>query len=278
MNVIVSAASRASCVVLWTFISGCYFVETYAAIPVTKEKYEVCNQQNICVEVDPDAGATCYVNNSKDKVLWKVLGWHSPIFFSSNGEYFISGHPGFNLIGNDLDYPLLTVWKEGEKLYTIYFNQIVSDANKLKRAYSGYDWGLIHGLRNDKDIYLTTTEGRAFLIDFRTANIVEEIISDGDYQDATKLFQIGSIDNAQRIWKKLASEGHMDAQIKLAETYYSARKRRFDYDAAIYWLKKAADQGSDLARKNMEGLLKMKYWCETPEAMSERELSTFCGK
>jgi TPR repeat protein len=65
---------------------------------------------------------------------------------------------------------------------------------------------------------------------------------------ALKLYNHGSYDMAQKLFQPLAESGDLESQYYLGETLLL---RTYDYDNAVAWWRKAAEQGHAGAQSNL---------------------------
>lgn len=80
----------------------------------------------------------------------------------------------------------------------------------------------------------------------------------GPYEDADTAYFAGDYATAERLYRALASEGHVLAQFSLGVMYHEGQGVPQDEVAAAGWYRKAADQGNanaqyNLARRYYEG-------------------------
>jgi len=71
------------------------------------------------------------------------------------------------------------------------------------------------------------------------------------FQDGLKKFLKGKIHEAVEIWTQLANQGDAKSQNQLGQFYLTDHGRR-DFDQAVYWYRKAADQGDTDAVRRLE--------------------------
>ena len=93
--------------------------------------------------------------------------------------------------------------------------------------------------------------------------LVSSVASGGTVEERDELYQRGrnvlrgkgvaqDIPRGLAFIKQAAEEGHVDAQLYLAMSYYDGTYGTSDIVQAVYWLKKAADQGSADALEILE--------------------------
>lgn len=242
--------------------------------------YERCNSHNVCVQVDSGDGAvgTRLTEEGKSEVIWKVPGWHRPIYFSNDGRFFLSVYQGVNLKGNaDLSEPLVHIWDNGKLKYIIKFNQIIKDSSVLRKTSSAYYWGVTQKIENDQYLYVTTVEGKSFAIYFRTGQVQEIVIDEGDFEEGDNQAKKMAYQNAVRIWAKLANDGDAKSQYALAEMYLTGKGVDYSIDKSVFWISKAADSGHKKAIGAVAGLMEIQEDCKKPELIESFFVKRLCG-
>ncbi len=73
----------------------------------------------------------------------------------------------------------------------------------------------------------------------------------GPFEDGKAAFDRGAEAQAFAIWKPLAEEGDVNAQLWLGQMYDLGRGAPKDFGQAALWYRRAADQGSALAQHNL---------------------------
>lgn len=71
------------------------------------------------------------------------------------------------------------------------------------------------------------------------------------FQDGLKKFLKGRINEAVEIWTQLGKQGDIKSQNQLGQFYLTDHDLR-DFDQAVYWYRKAADQGDSYAVRRLE--------------------------
>lgn len=71
------------------------------------------------------------------------------------------------------------------------------------------------------------------------------------FQDGLKKFLKGQINEAVEIWTQLAKQGDAKSQNQLGQFYLTDHDLR-DFDQAVYWYRKAADQGDKDSERKLE--------------------------
>lgn len=133
-------------------------------------KYEVFSpNKKYRAELDPREG-TKIINVESGKVLRQLPDWYRWAFLADDGEHFVTGYDGLNLI--PLDYPknlvLITFWSKGNKIREITVGDLFPDTRILQRTASHYRWGYIYGIDHDWFLHVKRCDGLEILLDVRT--------------------------------------------------------------------------------------------------------------
>ncbi len=133
-------------------------------------KHEVLSRnKRFRAELDPREGTTI-ISMESGNILWKLPDWYRCAFLADDGQHFVTGYDGLNLI--PLDYSkklvLITFWKKGNKIKEITVEDIFPDTRILQRTASHYNWGYMSGIDQDGFLQVKRCDGRVFLFDVRT--------------------------------------------------------------------------------------------------------------
>lgn len=147
---------------------------------------------------------------------------------------------------------------EGQQLYKIASNLDLFDPQRIilikKAAEAGCENALLEAIahygRNDSLI-----EGLKWLK--RTKIKLSQAISDELYNGLTcDLYNTDYKPKLLKEWNKAAEEGYADCQYLLAELYYDGEHVTKNNDVALFWYRKAAEQGhegaQEMLRENIE--------------------------
>lgn len=147
-----------------------------APLPMPKS-YRVCNDDiSHCANISPDSGAVVYKiegDTFSAVEAYRIPGWHRDVHLSKDGEYFMSGYGGLNLVSLDANQNtvILTIWKKGKKSHEITLGQILKTMRSLQRTVSHYYWGINEGLTYDGKFKIKTVEERTVLVNPETGEI-----------------------------------------------------------------------------------------------------------
>jgi hypothetical protein len=133
-------------------------------------KHAVLSQNNkFRAELDPHAGIKI-INAASGKILWQLPGWYRWAFLADDGEHFVTGYDGLNLI--PLDYHknlvLITFWNKGHKIREITVGDLFPDTRLLRRTASHYNWGYMYGIDRDGFLHVKRCDGLEIFLDVRT--------------------------------------------------------------------------------------------------------------
>jgi hypothetical protein len=133
-------------------------------------KHEVLSpNKKLRAELDPREG-TKIINVESGRVFWQLPDWYRWAFLADDGEHFVTGYDGLNLI--PLDYTkklvLITFWEKGNKIMEITVGDLFPDTRVLQRTASHYQWGYIYGIDRDGFLHVKKCDGLEILLDVRT--------------------------------------------------------------------------------------------------------------
>ncbi len=156
----------------------CFFmILLLIALPVCSDaplplpaKHEVLSpNKRFRAELDPREG-TKIISVESGTVLWKLPDWYRWAFLADDGEHFVTGYDGLNLI--PLEYTrelvLITFWRKHKKIKEITVGDLFPDTGILQRTASHYHWGTIQGIDKDGHLQVERCDGTRFLFDIKT--------------------------------------------------------------------------------------------------------------
>jgi hypothetical protein len=93
---------------------------------------------------------------------------------ADDGDHFISGYEGMNLIPQDYakDLALVTFWRRNEKIRSVTVGELFPDLRVLTRTVSQYHWGSITGLTNNS-LTVIRCDGKTVRFDVNTGRMKE---------------------------------------------------------------------------------------------------------
>jgi len=91
---------------------------------------------------------------------------------------------------------------------------------------------------------------RGLLILFATTLWATDALAD-DYTDGFLAASSGDYKVAYNKWHELAEQGDANAQFNLGLMYHSGLQVPFDEQTAVYWYRRAAEGGNELAQEYM---------------------------
>jgi hypothetical protein len=101
--------------------------------------------------VDPKSGVAVRAADSR-KVLWESpKTWSRSAFLADDGEHFVTGYDGLNLIpvNYTTNLVLITFWKKEQKIRDVTVGDLFPNTKVLVRTVSHYRWGGIQGITNN---------------------------------------------------------------------------------------------------------------------------------
>jgi hypothetical protein len=103
----------------------------------------------------------------RGKKLWMQKGWVRNAFLTHDGQHFIVGYPGQNLLSlqHAPNETMLWFYKSGKLIRRVTLDQLIHDRKNLQPTVSHYYWGHIEGLDKNEALIVTTVEKRTFRFD-----------------------------------------------------------------------------------------------------------------
>ncbi len=151
-------------------------VHSDAPLPAPAKHEVLSSNKKFRAELDPREG-TKIINVESGRVLWKLPDWYRWAFLGDDGEHFVTGYDGLNLI--PLDYTkklvLITFWEKGNKIKEITVGDFFPDTRILQRTASHYQWGYIYGIDRDGFLQVKRCNGLVFLFNVRTGEKKERV-------------------------------------------------------------------------------------------------------
>lgn len=114
-------------------------------------------------------------NIGRTRWLWSMDGAFQVGWLSNDGEYFIAGYEGLNLLplNYNKDQVMISFFKRGRLINQIGLDQLITDFTKLQKTASGYRWAKYSGLNTCGDFAVETIEDRKMVFDVATGKPVE---------------------------------------------------------------------------------------------------------
>jgi hypothetical protein len=158
--------------------------------PPEKTTIWSANKQFFAV-MEPDKNITTIYRTAagkKTEKCWSMYGWFRVASLADDGEHFVAGCWGINLIPLNYDKHevMLYFFKRGELLNHVTLDQIIRDNSKLRRTASHYAWGHFLGLDKSGRYVVETVEGRRIRFDLATGTpITEEVTPPAEVKHAS---------------------------------------------------------------------------------------------
>jgi hypothetical protein len=102
--------------------------------------------------------------------LWSIKGTFSTAWLSNDGDHFVAGYEGGNLLPQNYNknQVMLTFFNRDKIINRIRLNQLIADLSKLEKVGLNYRWARFSVLNADGYLVLETVEGRSFIFDLTT--------------------------------------------------------------------------------------------------------------
>jgi hypothetical protein len=140
-------------------------------LPPKRHEVESSSKKFVAT-VDPKLGVTVRAVGSSD-VLWKGPAmWARNAFLADDGEHFVTGYDGLNLIpaNYSTDLVLITFWKKDQKIREVTVGELFPDPSVLVRTVSHYHWGGIRGIKGNT-LIVSRCDGTQVTFDITTGRI-----------------------------------------------------------------------------------------------------------
>ena len=136
---------------LLTLLGICVCVLTVCGdspLPPPKLHRVASPSRNYIATVDPKRGVIVRAAGVW-KAVWKSSKiWSRSAFLADDGEHFVTGYDGLNLIpvNYTTNLVLITFWRRGDKIRDVTVGELFPNTNALFRTVSHYHWGSIHSI------------------------------------------------------------------------------------------------------------------------------------
>ncbi len=114
-------------------------------------------------------------NMGRTTWLWSMDGAFVPGWLSNDGEHFVAGYEGVNLLLANFqrDQVMLSFYRRGQLISQVRLNQLIADFSKLQSAGPNYRWANYVEMNACRYLALETVEGRKLLFDVKTGKPAE---------------------------------------------------------------------------------------------------------
>ncbi|MDB6028041.1 MAG: hypothetical protein JWM68_4264 [Verrucomicrobiales bacterium] len=137
-------------------------------------RYEVQSPSHKFVAtLDPQSGVHVRASGSSE-TLWTSTNWFRVAFLADDGEHFVTGYAGMNLIPQDYakDLVLISFWRRDKKIRDVTVGELFPDTRILQKTVSHYNWGSITGVTNSA-LIVRRCDGRVMRFDVSTGRITK---------------------------------------------------------------------------------------------------------
>jgi hypothetical protein len=167
------ALSIAALVVQWTGRS--LLADTPLPPPKTEEVWSPNKQ--FCAVMDPKPYTTTVFRVAGDgtrEKQWAMLGWFRVAHLADDGEHFVVGNGGMNLLPVNVtkDEPMISFVKKGELVRMVTLGELLRNMSSLQRTVSHYRWGDYLGFDKKGRYVVKTVEGNRLTFDVTTGKRV----------------------------------------------------------------------------------------------------------
>src|SRR5260221_5893950 len=137
-------------------------------------RYEVKSSSHKYVAtLDPKTGVVVRATGSSN-ILWTATNWFRVAFLANDGQDFVTGYDGMNLIPQDYtkDLVLVTFWRQDKRIRDVTVGELFPDTRILEKTVSHYHWGSIAGITNST-LIVSRCDGRVVRLDVTTGRIAK---------------------------------------------------------------------------------------------------------
>jgi hypothetical protein len=123
--------------------------------------------------LDPKSGVSVRAAGSSE-VLWTATNWFRVAFLADDGEHFVTGYGGMNLIPQNYtrDLALITFWRRDQKIRDVTVGELFPSTRVLKKTVSHYHWGSITGITNST-LVVTRCDDKIVRFDVSTGKVTK---------------------------------------------------------------------------------------------------------
>lgn len=84
--------------------------------------------------IDPAADNIEFHRTNTGEILWRHPRWEGWMFVADDGQHFVTGFPGMNLIyGYEDDLVLFTFWRRNQKLREVKLKEFAPDKEMIRK-------------------------------------------------------------------------------------------------------------------------------------------------
>ncbi|WP_282607777.1 hypothetical protein [Pelagibius sp. Alg239-R121] len=126
-----------------------------------------------CAQMDVDPAETRIVTGHR--ILWRMPGWYRDAHLADDGEHFVVGYHGRNLLQQDYkpETVMITFWRRDEIIRRVTLSEIIEDESNLKPTVSHFLWGHSVGFDCQGRFVIHTVENRRIAFDAETGVAIE---------------------------------------------------------------------------------------------------------
>jgi len=165
--------------ILTVFLTSAILADLFADTPLPPPKVRQVWSHNkqFYALMDPKVMTTTVYrveDGAKRAKSWTMPGWFRVAHLADDGEHFVVGHDGINLLPLKVtkDEPLIRFFERGKLVNTVTLGELLKDQSSLKRTASHYLWGSYLGLDEKGHYVVKTVEGRTLVFDVTTGKPV----------------------------------------------------------------------------------------------------------
>jgi len=159
---------------LWLMAAGAFALMADQPLPAPfDQRINSPNKRYYALLSAREKRTVAYDASTKTR-LWEMGGWFRVAALADDGEHFVTGYDGVNLIPANYDpkMAMLTFYRNGKPFRSITLEELVPDLSKLQSTTSHVYWGYYAGFENG--LYRVDTVDRGTLLfDPKTGELVQ---------------------------------------------------------------------------------------------------------
>ena len=155
------------------FLCACGVALADTPLPPPARKTICSPNGKFCAVADPAQNITLLSQSHSNKILWSIPGWHRWLFVSDDGESFVIGYSGMNLVPVDvtLSEPVLFFYNRGKLVRTVKLGELYGDKSQLRRTMSHYAWADIQGFNEANQLVVELVNGKRIAFSAKTGQV-----------------------------------------------------------------------------------------------------------
>ena len=159
---------------LWLAAAGAFALMADQPLPAAfDQRINSPNKRYYALIIAREKRTAVYDASTKTR-MWEMEGWFRVAALADDGEHFITGYDGVNLIPANYDpkMSMLTFYRNGKAFRSVTLQELVPDLARLQPTASHVYWGYYAGFENGL-FRVDTVDRGALLFDPATGELVQ---------------------------------------------------------------------------------------------------------